>query len=142
MAPYTDPPFTGTKWRVHKVNDPPGVVRYEWYQNNPAPVQMMNVNDGFCFLSLMGGKFKGSGEGVWIYRDGDYWFLTGKSQQIDVAARARCIPYSSFGGARVSQYWDPYIIEGGKGSVLRELPGQTICYLTGISGKLYGMGEW
>ena len=62
---------------------------YEWRQGE-APVQMIRVNEGICYLVYVRGKFEGYGEVVSIENTGDYWYLGGRSEQVDVAAKARC----------------------------------------------------
>jgi hypothetical protein len=63
---------------------------YAWSQGSAA-TRMTKANHSVCFLTLVTGYFYGAGEGVEITQQGDYWVLTGKSQQKDVAAKARCI---------------------------------------------------
>jgi hypothetical protein len=53
--------------------------------------QMTRIDRSVCFLTTVTGYFYGAGERVEIVADGNYWYLTGKSQTRDVGAVARCI---------------------------------------------------
>jgi hypothetical protein len=69
--------------------------RYHW-QQGWSSVRMLPVNDTFCFLAAMGGKFRGGGEAVQVIRGSDdYWYLTGHSMQVGVWAEAECLSYQS-----------------------------------------------
>ncbi|WP_163863322.1 hypothetical protein [Myxococcus eversor] len=43
-----------------------------------------------CALTYVKGKFEGGGEYVRIFDSGGYWYLGGGSNQVSVAAKARC----------------------------------------------------
>ncbi len=71
---------------------------YEWSQgegdsNNTKDfsVQMTRVDRSVCFLTGIRGKFQGREERVDIVQIGNYWHLQGRSQQIHIRVRARCI---------------------------------------------------
>ncbi len=52
---------------------------YRWDYNEP-PVKMIHKDDGFCYLSGLGGAFDGGAEGARVYIDDDgYWYLHGNS---------------------------------------------------------------
>jgi len=61
---------------------------YLWSSGQP-PVKMIAANEGFCYLSEVGGHFQGFGEyaRVVIQKDG-YWYLTGGASVPDLVARA------------------------------------------------------
>jgi hypothetical protein len=59
---------------------------------------MISVNDGFCVLTRVTGRFAGGGESVRISLGWDgVLYLGGTSQQIDVGASARCVRYADLG---------------------------------------------
>ena len=52
---------------------------YRWDYNEP-PVRMIHKNEGFCYLSGLGGAFDGGAEGARVYiGDDGYWYLHGNS---------------------------------------------------------------
>jgi hypothetical protein len=63
---------------------------YEWRQGGNA-TQMTKSDRSMCFLTHVSGYFYGGGEAVEIKEQNGYWVLTGRSQQRDVQAKARCI---------------------------------------------------
>jgi hypothetical protein len=64
------------------------ITEYQWGAGGNA-VRMCHKNEGFCFLSAVTGGFRSTAEDVRVYvgKDG-YWYLTGRSGQSTLAARA------------------------------------------------------
>ena len=55
--------------------------QYTWNRNDP-PVRMIAKDEGFCFLSEVGGHFAGGGEATSVYiGDDGFWYLGGHSAQ-------------------------------------------------------------
>lgn len=67
----------------------PTTTEYGWRQGS-GEVRMMPENEGICSLSSVTGKFEGGGEGVYVFTRDGFWYLSGWSQQVEVAASARC----------------------------------------------------
>ena len=65
-------------------------VAFEW-SNGQQPVEMIAVNDGICYLTLITGFFENMGEDVAkIFILGDYWHLGGSTSRFGTGAEARC----------------------------------------------------
>lgn len=81
--------------RIGKLAQPPSLVpqEFKWEQGKPE-VEMIGMNEGFCSLVYVTGRFEGGGEAVSIDVKGNSWYLGGKSNQAGVAARARCWKWS------------------------------------------------
>jgi hypothetical protein len=59
-----------------------------WTANTGA-VRLIAKNEGFCFISGVGGKYEGTGERVNLsVGDDGFWYLDGKSAQASLTARA------------------------------------------------------
>lgn len=114
---------------------------YSWHHTNSYPTIMrpMLNTDGTrnaCFLTRVTGRFMGWGEWVHIYESGGYWYLSGGSQQPDVAASARCVKLPA-GASYSSEYtWKQGAIPTYMGSTANRT-----CALTWVSGKFRGWGE-
>ena len=68
----------------------PDTVTFEW-RNSQEPVQMIAVNDGICYLTLITGFFENMGEDVAkVFVLGDYWYLGGSTSRYGTGAEARC----------------------------------------------------
>jgi hypothetical protein len=120
--------------------------RYLWTQSDP-PVRMIPMNQGFCFLMGISGKFKGFGEAVRIYPQNGYWMLGGTSMQKGVYGRASCVTTDSISVLGSVEYttepaWKQF---RRKSSPLAPTTGRveqyagpagSFCYLTGVSGRL------
>lgn len=71
-------------------------ANYEWYQG-AGPVEMISADLGICYLTSVGGNFRGYGESVRISVAGETsngpgrWTLSGSSYQHDVHASAHCV---------------------------------------------------
>lgn len=64
-------------------------VKEHVWNAGQGPVKMISKKDGFCFLSGVGGGFRGGGEEVSVYVDkDDHWYLTGRSGQPSLIAKA------------------------------------------------------
>ena len=70
---------------------------YTWTQGEGAR-KMDSVAASVCVLTRVTGKFEGTGEAVRVTNDGQDWYLTGFSQQRDVAGEAHCFPRNKFRG--------------------------------------------
>lgn len=57
--------------------------------------EMIGVDEGFCYLTHVAGKFEGGGEAVWIDIRGASWYLGAKTNQVDMNVRARCWKWPS-----------------------------------------------
>ena len=54
-------------------------IKYRWDYNEP-PVKMIHKDEGFCYLSGIGGAFDGGAEGARVdIGDDGYWYLHGSS---------------------------------------------------------------
>lgn len=62
---------------------------YAWRQGQQE-VEMIGIDEGFCYLTRITGRFEGDGEFVVIHIRGGSWYLDGGSLQEYVAAKARC----------------------------------------------------
>ena len=60
---------------------------YLW---NGQDVQMLNIDEGVCFLVGIAGAFEGRGERIEIVPEGGYWWLRGDAGGDSVSAYARC----------------------------------------------------
>lgn len=58
-------------------------LQFAEYRWTPArqPIRMISTQEGFCFISAVGGKFAGYGEHVDVVTKDGFWHLTGGSQQ-------------------------------------------------------------
>ena len=64
-----------------------------WHQGSP-PTRLIRSDEGFCFLTAVGGHFQGGGESVRVYvGDDGYWYLGGQSMQQGVWAECGIIRY-------------------------------------------------
>lgn len=71
---------------------PPKYEIHAWEQGN-SQKQLIRVDEGICFLTMVTGKFEGGGERVRVYRSKDHWYLDGSSKQSGVAAEAQCLKF-------------------------------------------------
>jgi hypothetical protein len=105
---------------------------FVWSQGQPSqnlgPMQDANL----CFLTSMTGDFEGGGESIQVAGDGVSWQLGGRSQQLGVAATARCIPARSASFSSWSQGEIPTDMGGLAGRV---------CFLNAVTGHFEGDGE-
>ncbi len=64
------------------------VKEYRW-SSGDKPVKMIAKSEGFCYLSMVGGGFRGFGEEAKVYvGPDDYWYLDGKTGGTPLRARA------------------------------------------------------
>jgi hypothetical protein len=109
-----------------------------WYQGN-APVILGSINDVFCFLTDVQGRFEGGGEVVKVYQEGGWWKLGGQSYQEGVGGRAACIPLNYKGQTLTvsKEYsWDQSSLATYMGSAANR-----VCLLTHVSGEFDGGAE-
>jgi hypothetical protein len=113
------------------------VREFEW---NPgmAPVKMIPVADGICFLTAVGGGFIGGGEQVGISVQEDHWVLSGRSAT-PVGARAVALLAKAPGSFRgkVQEYvWAP-----GSKPIRLISAKDGFCFLSSIEGGYRGGAE-
>jgi hypothetical protein len=78
-----------------KEADDPNAVEYRVYEwkRNAAPVKMISKDEGYCFLTEIGGHFAGGGESVKVYIGEDgFWYLGGGAFQ-DIWAKAMSVKF-------------------------------------------------
>ena len=69
---------------------------FKWNRGDP-PIKMIRADEGFCFLSGVGGSFAGGAERVRVYiRDG-YWYLEGMCMQSSLWAEATSVRHGDRG---------------------------------------------
>jgi hypothetical protein len=134
---------------------PDGVKYFAWSQyDSGGGTVMMNVQNGFCFLTGVTGNFRGEGEGVWIDQvtyasNNTYWRLQGKSGQQSVSARAQCVPFSAIRGPN-GHSWSNFYYQQAVGrddtngwdqSSETMWGTDSYCYMTGLGGKFDGSHE-
>jgi hypothetical protein len=66
---------------------------YKW-SNGDKPVKMIRKEEGFCFLTEVGGHFAGGGEVVHVYIGPDgFWYLGGNSGQPELWGKAMSVRF-------------------------------------------------
>jgi hypothetical protein len=80
------------KW-PHDLRSP--FDEYIWTQRRGGSVALpLRVNEGFCYLSMVQGRFEGGGEVVRVYvSHNGRWRLEGRSLAEGVRATARCVAF-------------------------------------------------
>lgn len=114
------------------------VVSPWWYQGN-LPVTLGSINDRYCFLTGVQGKFEGGGEYVRVYQEAGQWKLGGQSYQHGVGAQAACIPLNYKGQTLTvsDEYeWNQTVLSTYMGSAANR-----VCLLTYVSGEFDGESE-
>ncbi len=82
-------------------------AQYEW-KNGDKPVRMLKRDEGFCFLTEIGGHFAGAGEVVRVYIGEDgYWYLAGESGQAELWGKAMSVKFAKKVKAAVIPVADP-----------------------------------
>jgi hypothetical protein len=118
---------------------------FSWTQGQ-GPTIMMNDQQGFCFLTAVGGHFEGFGEGVWIDNSNGSWFLFGKSQQAGVRASAKCVPWPQLNNDGAASWtwnnWTPGSSPGHIGGPVQLWDRNSFCFLGGVQGIFRGVDEW
>lgn len=118
-------------------------VQTTWTQGvSPAQVDT-HMSNGFCYLSKIGGSFRGNSEAVWLDNPGAGWQLYGTSRQGGVTATASCIPYAAlkhgdlFSEVYNSNFGTGWVSTSGTvyGSASQ------FCYLIGFRGETNGNSE-
>lgn len=115
------------------------VHRREFTAQNQATVKMIAGDEGFCFLSAIGGKWEGGGErlGITVGSDGHYALATQAAQPVSGRAMAllELRWRSEFGPKLQEVSWS-----GGKPvKLLAKEDG--FCFLSQVSGKFEGEAE-
>lgn len=134
----------GVSWTLSFAQTPEAFV---WVQGR-APVTLFRTSEGFCFLTLISGNFRGYGEAVRLEVRSDRWVLGGQSLQQGVSATAHCVPWSAFTRIARQAISGAFEVESGvcpwpvdcrpnyipeRGVRMSDL--QSICFLTGMSGE-------
>lgn len=105
-----------------------------WTQDQWWPTYMGPADGRACFLTWVSGHFEGGGEVVQAYVSGGSWYLFGHSMQQQVSAMARCV--------NVRGYTGEYTWNQGSYSVYMGPTWDRDCYLTRVTGKFKGGGEY
>ena len=118
---------------------------FTWSQSQGFSTVMWNYNSGYCYLTRVTGRFRGFGEMVRVTVSNGTWVLTGTSNQVDVAASARCVPWSNFPNFAGAGFgWDMWVGNQGDCANNGTCASQTIwgadsfCSLAGVTGRLMG----
>lgn len=103
----------------------------------------VTVDQGFCFLSKIGGSFRGNGESVYLDNSEGEWVLGGTSQQSGVTATASCIQFAAL--KHTDLFSTVYLSRSGTNWLGASSgpyggPGQ-FCFMTGFRGETNGTGE-
>ena len=76
--------------RLEAFNTSPAMESFEW-RDSEEPVQMIAVNAGICYLTLVTGFFHNMNEDVAkVFILGNYWYLGGSTSQYGTGAEATC----------------------------------------------------
>lgn len=113
---------------------------FSWSQGQ-NPTYMMDSNDGVCFLRSVQGKFEGRGESVQVYLDSNQWFLGGTSRAVGVRGQATCVSWAEVGATR-ENLDGPYYWRQRQAGVRMTPVDSSVCFLSGVSGKFEGSGEF
>lgn len=65
---------------------------FEW-RTGQKHVEMLGVDEGFCYLSGITGALEGAGESVGVYRKNGKWMLGGTSHQPSLRLRAIAVRF-------------------------------------------------
>ncbi len=71
----------------------PTLETFTWSRGQ-KPIKMIREQEGFCFLSEIGGCFAGGGERVRVYVDDGWWWIHGRCMQRSLWATATCIRHA------------------------------------------------
>ncbi|CAM4281860.1 hypothetical protein [Pseudoalteromonas byunsanensis] len=88
-----------------------------------------------CFLTAMAGKFEGWKEVIEVKNTSYGVYLGGSSDQHSVKAGAACL-------SRYNPSLKSYTWKQGESAKILAPSANTVCYLTKVSGKFEGSGEW
>jgi hypothetical protein len=105
--------------------------QYYWAQGSAAVTMNPSANNA-CFLAGLGGRFRGTGEGVKVEKGTSNWTLSGVSQQQGVRAWGSC-----FDAAEVSEPFS-WSTNSATTSVDMGSSSGRVCYLTDFAGLLEG----
>ena len=77
----------------------PATEPFEWKAPN-SPKQMIAIDDGICYLTLISGFFHDSGENgdvAKVFVLGEYWYLGGSTSDYATWAQATCWRFPTVG---------------------------------------------
>jgi len=124
---------------------------FRWDQGQP-PLLLESTSTHVCALSLMSGRFAGTGESVKVTTsaDGTRWVLTGSSAQNGVAGEAICFPKG--GNAFVSNTSSREVSEEAVAGIFNRRScrqgqvslflGSDFAFIEGMQGEMAGGGEF
>jgi len=133
-----------------------------WTQGEAEHANIVPLNDYFCALTGVAGKFEGAGEEVYI--NGDFtgsipmWAMHGKSQQTGVSGTATCYTRGSFTGAGSQQtivspefvhqdkspgcHWYGCPVHSPSPTSITAWQGDSVTMITGMGGDFNGTEEY
>ncbi|MEZ4680677.1 MAG: DUF11 domain-containing protein [Caldilineaceae bacterium] len=124
------------------------IVVVQWNEGDPDKY-LIPEQDGICFLSSIGGKFRTKNEILRIWSDGSAWYIGGKSNQ-NIHGQATCVLFEAFSGiddgVTITQPQKSIYDRGDSSCAPWPLCGHGIekilsdssafCYITGVGGQL------
>lgn len=117
-----------------------------WKQGDPQHAVLATRADNICILTKVGGHFRGGGESVHVYEDGENWRLGGTSQQAGVNGEAHCFPRNGFIGANANRAVSSRYtlsIAGDCSTKQGDLyNSDAFSFLEGLKGNMAGGGEY
>jgi hypothetical protein len=113
----------------------------EWhhYEGRDSVSLGVRRSEGFCYLTMVSGKFEGAGEEVRIFIEDGAWRLGGKSRQKDLDAGARCVKWDPERPLPVTKEFGWR--QGRRSTRVGLEEGEGFCYLTRLGGDFEGAGE-
>ena len=120
-----------------------------WNQGQPTRT-LVAASTNYCYLTHVGGKFRGFGERVRLRVMNGMWELGGASQQIDVSAWARCFARTEITSIPGAVRWSSEEIsataeKSGNGCVNTNPRdawwGDAVTVMTLVTGAMRGNGE-
>ena len=70
-----------------------GKFKEHVWKAGQAPIKLVRADEGFAFLSGVGGAYDGDGEGVSVYVKNGDWYIGGKSMQVSLWAKAMVVRF-------------------------------------------------
>ncbi|HEX3998619.1 MAG TPA: hypothetical protein VHX65_08730, partial [Pirellulales bacterium] len=115
------------------------VNEFSWKLGQPS-VQLIQKNNGFCFLSSISGHFGGYGEAASVHLANDgFWTLDAHAKTDGLAAKALSIEHLT--PAIFKRRFTEYHWRTGEPPVKMLHKDEGICFLSGIEGHFEGGGE-
>lgn len=118
------------------------VDEQEWsiLKHDTKPLKLIHQEDGFCFLSYIGGAFRGDGEevGVRVGKDG-HWNIVGRSRQPNLNAKAITVQALEPDLFRSDVKEFSWKRSENPVKMIHQTDG--FCFLSSVTGKLQGFGE-